>query len=151
MGETWRGNDDFRPAAVFLVRLAATASEQGRGGGATDARAKRREARNLPEAGSRGVLWADGAPGAGLAARPQSEAKGVEPPSAASGAAVQDNRGGPGRVEPARQSGGLGQIAEAHTSPERCRAGGENVFQTSEDRKSPGKDRFPGIDKAGRG
>ncbi len=52
--------------------------EQGRGGGATDARAKRREARNLPEAGSRGVLWADGAPGAGLAARPQQCAFGAQ-------------------------------------------------------------------------
>ena len=75
--------------------------EQGRGGGATDARAKRREARNLPEAGSRGVLWADGAPGAGLAARPQQCAfgaqRGPEPANGGrSGAAVQDNRGGRG-------------------------------------------------------
>lgn len=29
--------------------------------------------------------------------------------------------------------------------------GAKNVFQTPEDRKRPGKDRFPGIDKAGRG
>ena len=102
MGETWRGNDDFRPAAVFLVRLAATASEQGRGGGATDARAKRREARNLPEAGSRGVLWADGAPGAGLAARPQQcrprrHKGGRSPPTAGEvGRRTSDSRGGRG-------------------------------------------------------
>ena len=31
MGETWRGNDDFRPAAAFLVRLAATAWSRGAG------------------------------------------------------------------------------------------------------------------------
>jgi hypothetical protein len=68
-------------------------------------------------------------PCAGIAARPQQcrprrHKGGRSPPQGGrSGAAVLDCRREPGRVEPARQSGGLWQIAEARTSPERCRAG----------------------------